>query len=113
MLADELSADRYGIAWSVLPQARNVASIKTLALALDVNGPYVEPSRKSFQDRTYPLSRSIYIYFNRAPGQPLDPKIREFLRYVLSRDAQEATQREGKYLPLTGEVVREQLRKLD
>jgi len=31
----------------------------------------------------------------------------------LSREGQEAVQREGKYLPLTAEMVREQLKKLE
>jgi phosphate transport system substrate-binding protein len=71
------------------------------------------PSRQSFQDRTYPLVRSIYIFLNRAPGKPLDPKLREFLRYVLSRDGQELVASNGSYLPLPASVVREELKKLD
>ena len=47
------------------------------------------------------------------PGRPLDPKVREFMRYVLSREGQDAVQRDAKYLPLPAHVVREQLRKLD
>ncbi|MDE2219234.1 MAG: substrate-binding domain-containing protein [Gammaproteobacteria bacterium] len=113
MLADELAHDRYGIAWSVLPQARGATGIKALALAANAAGPYVVPSPQSFQDHSYPLSRSIYIYFNRAPGKALDPKLQEFLRYILSQEGQAALQRAGKYLPLTAELAREQLRQLD
>jgi len=36
----------------------------------------------------------------------------EFLRYVLSREGQRQVLREGDFLPLTAEVVREELRKL-
>ena len=43
----------------------------------------------------------------------MEPKLREYLRYILSRAGQDAVQRDGKYLPLTAEVVREQLKKLD
>jgi phosphate transport system substrate-binding protein len=71
------------------------------------------PSRESFQDRSYPLVRSIYIYLNLAPGTPLDPKLKEFLRYALSREGQEIVARNGSYLPLTAALVREQLKKLD
>ncbi len=113
MLADELANDKYGIAWTVIPQARKVSGLKSLALAGRDGGPYIEPTRESFQNRSYPLTRSIYIYLNRPPGQPLDAKAKEFLRYILSREGQEAVQREGKYLPLTAEMVREQLKKLD
>jgi phosphate transport system substrate-binding protein len=35
------------------------------------------------------------------------------VRFVLSREGQDAVQRDAKYLPLTGQVVREQLKKLE
>jgi phosphate transport system substrate-binding protein len=113
MLANELANNRYGIAWTVMPQAKGISGIKLLAIAANDGGPYVMPSRKSFQDRTYPLVRSIYIFFNRAPGRPLDPKLREFLRYVLSREGQQNLASDGNYLPLPASIVREQLKKLD
>ncbi len=113
MLADELAKDKYGIAWTVIPQARRVPQLKPLALAASEGGQYVEPTKENFQNRTYPLTRSIYIYLNRAPGTALDPKSKEFLRYILSREGQEAVLREGKYLPLTAETVREQIKKLE
>jgi phosphate transport system substrate-binding protein len=112
MLRDELAHDRYGIAWTVMPQARNVSGIKPIALAVREGGPYVAPSKASFQDRSYPLARNIYIYLNRAPGRPLDPKLKEFLRYALSREGQDVVARNGNYLPLTAAVAREQLGKL-
>jgi phosphate transport system substrate-binding protein len=43
----------------------------------------------------------------------LDPKLKPFLRYVLSREGQETVARNCSYLPLTATVVREQLKKLD
>jgi phosphate transport system substrate-binding protein len=113
MLGNELAKDRYGIAWTVMPQAKGISGIKLVAIAADEGGPYVMPSRKSFQDRTYPLVRSIYIFLNRAPGKPLDLKLREFLRYVLSREGQATVASDGNYLPLPASVVREQLKKLD
>jgi phosphate transport system substrate-binding protein len=113
MLRNELANDRYGIAWTVMPQAKDVPGIRMLAIAPREGGAYVMPSKATFQDRSYPLVRSIYIFLNRPPGTPLDPKIREFLRYVLSREGQEIVERNGSYLPLPAPVVREQRRKLD
>jgi phosphate transport system substrate-binding protein len=112
MLNDELAHDRYGIAWSVMPQAKGSSGIKAIALAERDGAPYVMPTASAFQDRSYPLVRNIYIYVNRAPRHALDPKLHEFLRYVLSREGQEIVARNGNYLSLTAEVVREQLAKL-
>jgi phosphate transport system substrate-binding protein len=73
----------------------------------------VELTIDNVQNRTYPLADEVYIYLNREPGHPVDPKLKEYLRYILSREGQEAIMRDGKYLPLTADQVREQLRKLD
>lgn len=81
--------------------------------ASDEHSPYIEPGRTTYQDRTYPLTRSIYIYVNRVPGQALDPKLKEFLRYVLSREGQQEIATYDRYLPLRPDVVREQLKKLE
>ena len=43
----------------------------------------------------------------------MDPKLREFLRYILSREGQEAIVTNGNYLPLPAATVREQLAKLE
>jgi phosphate transport system substrate-binding protein len=112
MLAD-LSKDKYGIAYCPLHYARNFPQVKPLAIAPKEGGPYLEPTKENFQNRTYPLTRSIFIYLNRTPGQPVDPKLKEFLVYVLSREGQQEVVKYGRYLPLPPEVVREQLKKLE
>ena len=110
-LMKDLGNDRYGIGWSgiqnVTPQT------KALDIAAQPGGPYVKLTIDNVQNRTYPLAFEMFFYVNRKPGTPLDPKVKEFLRYVLSREGQEAVQRDGKYLPLTPAVVREQLQKLN
>ena len=113
MLKNELAKDRYGIAWTVMPQASGIGGIKALALAPREGGEFAVPGKQSFQDRSYPLVRSIYIFLNRAPGKALEPKLREFLRYILSREGQETVARNGSYLPLTAALAREQREKLD
>jgi phosphate transport system substrate-binding protein len=52
------------------------------------------------------------MYVNQAKDKSVDPKVKEFLRFILSREGQAAVMRDGKYLPLTAEVAREQLKKL-
>jgi phosphate transport system substrate-binding protein len=113
MLKNELARNKYGIAWTVMPQAKGIDGLKVIAVVPLGSFRAVMPSKESFQDRSYPMVRSIYIYLNRKPGTAVDPKLREFLRYILSREGQETVARNGSYLPLTGAVAREQLRKLD
>ena len=65
------------------------------------------------QNRTYPLYNEQYFYVSVKPGTKMDPKVKELLRYVLSREGQEAVMKDGKYLPLTADVARAQLKKLE
>jgi phosphate transport system substrate-binding protein len=55
----------------------------------------------------------VCIYIHREPGKPVEPRVKEFLRYILSREGQQAVVKDGSYLPLTAELIREQLKKLD
>src|SRR5207253_362785 len=100
MLAEELLKNKFGIAWTIVPQAMKVPGLKPIALATSAQGPFVAPTRASFQDRTYPLVRNLYFYLNRKPGTAVDPKLKEFLNYILSREGQEAIASHGAYLPL-------------
>jgi phosphate transport system substrate-binding protein len=110
-LMKDLSRDRYGIAYSGIQNL--TAQTKVVALANDARGPYIDLTIENVQNRTYPLIGEEYWYFDRPPGRPIDPKLKEFLRYTLSREGQEAVVRDGKFLALTPEVVAEQLRKLE
>jgi len=112
MLENELKNDRYGIAWTIMSQVDRIGDFKLIALAPRGSDAYVMPSQESFRDRKYPLVRSIYLYFDRKPGDALDPKLREFLRYALSREGQQLVA-DGDYLPLNAESAREQMARLD
>lgn len=111
-----LGKDPYGIAYATLAYA--TSKVKSLALAETRAGPYVALTRANVANRSYPLARLAYIYFapDRPNGDPtdpqVDPKVEEFLRYILSRQGQRDVRREGDFLPLTKAVVREQLEKL-
>ena len=110
-LMKDLSKDPYGIAYSgiqnITPQT------KVLALAENDNGPFIELNMENVRARIYPLYGQEFWYIRRESGRPIDPKVKEYLRYVLSREGQDAVQRDAHFLPLTGEAAREQLKKLD
>jgi phosphate transport system substrate-binding protein len=110
LMMNDLSKDKYGIAYTGIPFI--TPQTKALALAAKAGGPYVELTLDNVQARTFPLTRDVYYYLKREKGKPIDPKAKEFLRYVLSREGQDAVQKDGKYLPLTAEAAAEQLKKL-
>ena len=80
--------------------------MKPLAITPAGGSTPIQLGKSTVADRTYPLSRSVYIYIDRTPGEPVDPRVKEFLTYVLSREGQEAVARSGAYLPLTPQLAR-------
>jgi phosphate transport system substrate-binding protein len=108
-IVDAVSHDRQGIAISQM--AYQNSQVKPLALAAE--GPYYEPSRETVAQRKYPLAQQVKLYINRAPGQPIDPKVKEYLRYILSQEGQEDIARDGGYFPLSPELAAQERRKLE
>ena len=112
-MLEELSNDKYGIAWAAIMHTKDYPQIKSVAIATKDGGPYVPLTPDTVQDRTYPLIRDAYIYLNKAPGRPIEPKVQEFVRYILSREGQEDIIRTGMYNPLTPDVDDEEAKKLE
>jgi phosphate transport system substrate-binding protein len=112
-MLEELSKDKYGIGWSAMFHAENYPNLKVLAIAGQPNGPYVEYTPANVANRSYPLVRDAYFYVNREPGRPLEPKVREFMRFILSREGQQIIAHTGFFYPLPASYLQEQLRKLD
>ncbi len=106
-----LARDPDGIAISNIRFAN--PAVKMVSLAASSSGPYVLPSVKSLISRQYPLTRIIPAVVDVPPGQPMGPAVREFLRFILSRDGQRALIADSGYLPLGPKYIQAQLRKLD
>ncbi len=107
----EIEHDPYAICYAS-PKTLS-PDIRVLAIQPRTGGPYVPRTLETVRDNTYPLTHHVYFFFNRNPGKSIDPRIEEFTRFVLSQQGQACVQRDGRYLPLTGNMVRNQLKKLD
>lgn len=108
---DAVGKDPCGIGYAGMNSA--TPKVKALAIAPRGTHDYVPLNLDTLRSRAYPLYDEVYFYIDKAPGKPLDPKVKEFMRFILSRQGQELVQKDGKYLPLTAAVVRAQLKKLD
>jgi phosphate transport system substrate-binding protein len=105
-----VTEDLNGIGYSGI--GYKTSGVKALALARAEGEPYYPPDEKAALAGTYPLARFLYVYVNKAPNRPLDPLVREFLRFVLSQQGQLVVVKDG-YIPLPAKVVAEELRKLE
>jgi len=104
-----VAEDKYAIGYSGI--GYKTSGVKALALAKKEGEPYFDGSYENVISRKYPLARYLYIYIVKAPNKPLDPMVKEFLKYVLSYEGQKIVIKDG-YLPLPYEIVQEELKKL-
>jgi len=105
-----ITEDPYGIGYSGI--GYRTSGVKPLALAKAAGEPVATTSPEDVYAGRYPLARYLYIYVNRAPGKPLDPLVKEFVRLVLSKEGQEVVVKDG-YLPLTPDIVKAELAKVE
>jgi len=99
--------DRYGLAVSSLRYANG--HVNAIALAATSGSTYVQASRETLIDGTYPLTRMTYAFVNQPPGQPVPPLVKEFLRFVYSEEGQELIEKSHGFLPLTKEQAAKQV----
>jgi phosphate transport system substrate-binding protein len=108
--AQDMATKPGGLTYAML--ANVTPNVKVLKVSTD-GGTCYAPTIKNVYEHKYPFSRYVYIYVNKAPGKPLDPKVKEFLKVVLSKQGQQVVAEERVFIPLQPEVVQEELKKLD
>ncbi|MEO0971613.1 MAG: PstS family phosphate ABC transporter substrate-binding protein [Pseudomonadota bacterium] len=90
-------------------------SVKMLKLGRIDSGPFIGPARaegdpsdiSNISSGRYPLSRFMYIYVNKPPGEALAPLVDEFLRFTLSEQGQRIVA-ERFFVPIDESVARVQ-----
>ena len=110
---EDLATNKFAIGIAGLMHVKDYPDVKVLRISWKKGGPAVALTPDNVASRAYPLIRDAFFYVNKAPGKPLDPKVREFMRFVLSREGQAIMARVGYYYPLNAEYLAEQLKKLD
>lgn len=113
-IVDHLKADRYGIAFIRYQKEFAKAGLKFLPVAKDAGSPAVAFTIENIQNRSYPLAEEMNFWVSVKPGSRMDPRVKEFLRFVLSRQGQTLVQDvDRKYLPLSADVVKKERARLD
>lgn len=113
LIVSSVAKDRFALGFSFMKVVEQNPGVKPLALARTADGPMVHPTLATTFSRAYPLANAVYIYVNRPPGQPLPPRLQAFLKFVLSREGQQAVASDGMYTPLDAAAVATELKKLE
>jgi phosphate transport system substrate-binding protein len=104
-----VTVDRYAIGYSGIGYA--TAGVRAVPLAEKEGAKCYEADPDNAYAGTYPLARFLYVYVNKAPGKPLDPLTREFVKLVLSKEGQEVVIKDG-YFPIPATVAKEELNRI-
>ena len=105
-----VTEDRYGIGYSGIGYM--TSGVHALPLSLKEGETFKEPTMDNVLNGSYPLARFLYLYINKAPNKPLDPLVREFCKYIFSKEGQEVVIKDG-YMPIPAKVLKEELSKLE
>ncbi|MCW5548647.1 MAG: substrate-binding domain-containing protein [Opitutaceae bacterium] len=110
---EQIAQNKYAIGLAAMMHVVNNPGVKVLRISPRPGALAIALTPENVANRTYPLRRDAFFYVNKPPGRPLDPKAREFMRFVLSREGQEIIARVQYYYPLKADYLLEQLKKLD
>src|SRR5271165_778794 len=102
--------DRQGIGYSGI--GYRTSDVRAVALAKTENDKVVEPTFENALNKTYPLGRTLFIYVAKKPGEPLPPAVKEFLKFVLSKQGQEIVVKDG-FGQLSDKTIEKNLKALD
>lgn len=106
-IAQAVATDPYAIGYTSLPKA---SSVKVLALSSPAP---IQPTVEALSDHRYALTRSVWIYFRRTPGEDVDPKVNGFVRFLLSSNGQALIQPSDELIPLNPKLQTKQIEKLE
>jgi len=104
-----VTGDRFAIGYSGIGYI--TSGVRAVPLANKEGEPYQEATLEKVIAGTYPLGRYLYLYINKAPGKELDPMVREFCKFVFSKEGQGIVIKDG-YMPVPYEVAQKELAKL-
>lgn len=90
-LSRDVSADPGGIGFIGLPYVKS-----SKAVAISSGGHPILPTTFTVATEDYSLARRLYLY---TPGQPKNPKVRDFVEFALSPEGQAIVEKTG-FVPL-------------
>jgi len=102
--------DRYALTYGGIGYM--TPNVRTVPLAKGPGQAFHQANYGEVISGKYPLSRFLYIYIVKHPKKPLAPLMREFGKFIFSREGQGTVVKAG-YLPLPVSLVREERNKLE
>ena len=105
-----ITEDPAGIGYSGIGYL--TSGVRVLPLAEKEGSPFVAPTQTNAMNGSYPLWRHLLVYVNKAPNKPLDPLVKEFIKFIYSKEGQAIVIKDG-FFPLPQSVIEKELPKIE
>jgi phosphate transport system substrate-binding protein len=97
-----VASDISGIGYSGV--GYKTADVRTVPLKTSADGKCYDANEENAVAGNYPIARFLYIYVNKNPNQAMDPLRGEFIRFVYSKEGQQAVVKDG-YFPVNHQLA--------
>lgn len=104
-----ITTDRFGIGYSGLGYV--TSGVRAVPLAAKEGESFKDGTLQNVLEGSYPLGRYLFLYINKAPNKEPDSLVREFAKFVFSKEGQEIVIKDG-FMPVPFEVATKELAKL-
>jgi len=101
-----VASDKFSIGYSGV--GYKTADVRTVPLAAKEGDKCFDATPENAYSGDYPLSRFLYIYVNANPNEKMDPTRAEFIKFIYSKQGQQAVVKDG-YFPIVQGIATEDL----
>ena len=101
-----VASDKFAIGYSGI--GYKTADVIALPVSKKTGGKCYGPEAKNAYSGNYPIARFLYIYVNKNPNQGLDPLRAQFVKYIFSKEGQQAVIKAG-FFPVNAAIAKQDL----
>jgi phosphate transport system substrate-binding protein len=101
-----VASDKFALGYSGI--GYKTADVRVVPLAAKAGAKCYDGTAENAYSGDYPLSRFLYIYVNVNPNAKLDPARAEFVKFVYSKQGQQAVVKDG-YFPVPKAIADQDL----
>ena len=105
-MVEAVASSRYSLGFASMTKMNNL--VKTLQVSKSKQHPAFAPNATHIPSGKYHFTRYLYIYVDKRPGARLPLYLREFVKYILSRQGQKTALQKGSF-PLSPVEIGSQL----
>ena len=101
-----VASDKFAIGYSGI--GYKTADVIALPISQKTGRKCYGPEAKNAYSGNYPVARFLYIYVNKNPNQALDPLRAQFVKYIFSKEGQQAVIKAG-FFPVNAAIAKQDL----